>query len=168
MRVICKGAFPIHFVNQIQKVFETDYINPNGFSFKFEDKELSFYFDKDFINDSLIPKEKDIYIGDGQNLLENKFANAAKISISINGNNPYYDICCNIKNAGDWFRIIILIFARLYGDTDIEFSKKLYNLCEETLKMNSRFFTKFDEEKYNRYKNAYLFFKEYLDSFIEY
>ncbi len=168
MRVICKGNFPVNFVNQIQKIFETSFVNPNGFSFKFEDKELNFYFDKSFTNDSLIPTENDIYIGDGQNLLENKYANAAKISISINGNNSYYDMIWPMHNAGDWFRIIILIFARLYGDTDIEFSKKLYDLCEKTLKMNSRFYVAFDEEKYNHYKNAYLFFKEYLDSFIEY
>ena len=82
--------------------------------------------------------------------------------------NPYYDMSWSIKNAGDWFRIIILIFARFYGDTDIEFSKKLYNLCEETLKMNSRFFKKFNKEKYNSYKSAFLFFEDYLNSFIEY
>ena len=40
MRVICKGEFPIYFVNQIQEIFKTEFINPNGFSFKFEDKEL--------------------------------------------------------------------------------------------------------------------------------
>lgn len=168
MRVICKGKFPVYFVNQIQKIFETDYINPNGFSFKFEDKELSFYFDKDFTNDSLIPTKDDIYIGDGKNLLENKYANTAKFSISINGPCSYYDMAWPIQNAGDWFRIIILILARFYGDTDIEFSKRLYDFCEETLKMNSRFFTKFDEAKYNHYKNAYIFFKDYLNSFIEY
>ena len=168
MRVICKGEFPIYFVNQIQEIFKTDFINPNGFSFKFEDKELSFYFDKDFTNYSLVPTKDDIYIGDGQNLLENKYANTAKFSISINGQNPYYDMSWSIKNAGDWFRIIILIFARFYGDTDIEFSKKLYNLCEETLKMNSRFFKKFNKEKYNSYKSAFLFFEDYLNSFIEY
>lgn len=168
MRVICKGEFPVHFVNQIQKIFETDFLNPNGFSFKFEDKELSFYFDRDFTNDSLIPTKDDIYIGDGQNLLERKYANIAKFSISINGPCQYFDMNWSIHNAGDWFRIIILIFARLYGDTDIEFSKRLYDFCEETLKMNSRFFTKFDEEKYKSFKTAYLFFQNYLDSFIEY
>ena len=71
MRVICKGEFPIYFVNQIQEIFKTDFINPNGFSFKFEDKELSFYFHTDFTNYSLIPTKDDIYIGNGQNLLEN-------------------------------------------------------------------------------------------------
>ena len=169
MKVICKGDFPVYLVNQIQHIFKTEYIpTPVGFRFTFDNKPLDFLFDKDFSDNSLVPTLEDVYIGDGQNLLENKYANIAKISISTNGYNSYYDMSWKINNGGDLFRIIVLIYARLYGDSDYEFVRKLYDLCEDTLRMNSRFFVKFDEKKYKSFKTAYLFFQDYLDSFIEY
>lgn len=160
MKVIVKGNFPVNCVAELSDYFKITY-QPLGFKVKFEEIELDFMVDRDFTF-SFVPTIEDCYLGNGEDFLQNKSANIAKFSVSYTGNNSYYDSIVPIKNASDVFTIIVLILSRFYCDTDIEFARKLFDFCEKSININSRFYEKFDEEKFKAFDSAYLFFENYF------
>lgn len=166
MIIISKGEFPIKTFIQLKQYFDLSYFD-DGVVLHYEDKEFRFIFDKDFTKD-IFPTDAECYIGDGTDFLQNKMANSAKISISLTCSSGYYDFVNPVRNGGDLFKMVVLLLARLYGDSEEGFSERLYNFCEKSLEMNFRFYKKFDKEKYEHYKNAYLFFRDYFNQLIEY
>lgn len=167
MRIIVKGDFPVICFSQLKEYFEVVYTS-FGIIVRYEDKEFKFEFDRDYMKPDLQPTLEDCFIGDGLNFLENKAANRALFSISKTAvDNAYYDKSIPVRSAADLFKIIVLLLARFYGDSEKDFSKRLFDFCEKSIGIEGHL-DKFDEEKFKEYTSSYLFFCRYFDNLTSY